>query len=231
MANTRRSAFWAIATGLLLAMALPATAAGLTGEQVLRKALAHQQAVRDYSADIRVSVDMPGMKMPERRATIYFKQPNRYHIESKGMVMIPRKALDMRQLADDLGKHGMITIAATSRRNGVPIYFLKVVPREAVKPPQRLLVWVRGDNFTVEKMETYSGDRRELSVAWEHQLVGGKYWMLKRLVADVDVPGGGMRDRGEKPQPKSQRGTITVVFSNVRANKGLPDSLFVEPKR
>ena len=230
-----RSQIKAVAgAGLVLLLAFPAHAAGLTGVEILKRALNLQASVRDYTATIRVTVDLPGVKMPERTATLYYKRPDKVHLESRDLVMVPKQALVMGELGSAVAKESQVVLAGRSQRDGVPYYFLKVTPNDARSRSDRLLVWVRGDRFTVERLEGYAGAERQFAVSWEHQLVANRYWLAKRIVAALP----GRRARGPHASRESAAshsktgpGTITVEFSDLKANTGLPDSLFVEPKR
>ena len=50
--------------------------------------------IENYKADITVKVDIPFIKMPERNATLYFKQPDKIHIESDGFAMLPKEGIN-----------------------------------------------------------------------------------------------------------------------------------------
>lgn len=222
-----------VLAGLVVLLALPAQAAGLTGAEILKRALNLQASVRDYTATIRVTVDLPGVKMPERTARLYYKRPDKVHLESRDVVMVPKQALVMGELGTALTKESQVVLAGQSRRDGVPYYFLKITPSRDRAVSDRLLVWVRGDRFTVERLEGFVGSQREFAVSWEHQLVAKRYWLARRLVAQV--PGRRLRRHHGPPEPEESRektgpGTVTVQFTDLKVNTGLPDSLFVESK-
>lgn len=216
------------ATCLLCSLA---AAAQPSGRDILRRALDMAATIRDYSADVNVTVDMPNVKIPERRAKVYFKRPDKVAIDSKGIVMIPKKALVPGNLGAQITKDAQVTLAGSKRQDGVTTYFLKVTPAASKHSNDRLLFWVRGDRWTVERMEAQSLGRQELTVTWEYQLVGGKHWMPRKLVATL--PPGSRANQHMPPRPPEEKpsnkpGTITVSFSNVRVNAGLSDSLFVD---
>lgn len=206
--------------------------AALTGPEILKRALNLQAGLQDYTATVQVTVNMPGIQVPQRTAKLYFKRPDKLHVESKGIVMIPRQALLMGDLGTQLARQARVILAAKGQKDGAPLYFIKVLPPEGQATSDRLLVWIRGDRFTIEKLEVHKGGQREIAVQWEHQLVNGRFWLMKRLQAEVSMRQMGQRRRsGEASRTPTGPGTITVVFSNVRVNSGLPDSLFVEQKR
>lgn len=212
-----------LALGLLLTVA-PAGAAPLTGEQVLRRALDLRAGVQDYTAEVRVTVDMPGITVPQRLATVYFKRPDKLHIESKGVVMIPRQALLMGNLGSEMVAESQVLLAGTQTQNGAPVYFLKIIPSGRRASSDRVLLWVRGDRYTVERLELHTGGQRQVAVSWEHRLVAGKYWLPRRLVARVPS-----RPRGKEAASEPREGTVTVEFRQIKVNTGLSDKLFPEP--
>lgn len=219
---------------LLSAAVGTASAAKPSGQDILRKALDISSAIKDYTADVAVTVDMPQVKVPQRSARVYFKRPDKVAIDSQGIVMIPRKALVPGNLGPDIMKGSQVTLAGTTTQNGVPLYFLKVAQVGDMRSSDRLLFWVRGDRWTVERMEAQSAGKQQLAVTWEYQRIGGKYWMPKRLVATLAAASGAWHHHGPSqaaPKPPNKPGTVTVVFNNVQVNSGLKDSLFVEKNK
>ena len=223
-----RHAIWLCLLALIVGAGLAYAAD--PGKDILRRALDMAATIKDYSADVNVTVDMPNVKIPERRAKVYFKRPDKVAIDSKGIVMIPKKALVPGNLGAQISKDAQVTLAGTKLQNGVTTYFLKVTPAASEHSNDRILFWVRGDRWTVERMEAQSLGRQELAVTWEYQLVSGKHWMPRRLVATLP-PGGRVSHHMPRPpeeKPSNKPGVITVSFTNVRVNTGLSDTLFVD---
>lgn len=218
---------------ILCAAAATAAPAKLSGQEILRRALDISSAIKDYSADVLVTVDMPQVKVPQRSARVYFKRPDKVAIDSQGIVMIPRKALVPGNLGPEILKGAQVTLAGTTVQNGTPLYFLKVAQVGDMRSSDRLLFWVRGDRWTVERMEAQSAGKQQIAVTWEYQQIGAKYWMPKRLVATLAAGNGGRHRHPTEQAPKqpNKPGTITVIFNNVRVNTGLKDSLFVEKSK
>jgi outer membrane lipoprotein-sorting protein len=210
-----------------------AAAAPPSGKTIVLKALNLSAAIHDYTADVMVSVDMPGVKMPARQARVYFKRPDKVAIDSKGIVMIPKRALMPGNLGAAMTADTQVKILGKTMQAGVPVYSLEVSQTGKMSSSDRLLLWVRGDRFTVERMQMQSGGQIGLDVSWEYQGVGGKYWLPKRMVATV--AGHAIRrhhhiftpNHSQSPTPESNKpGTVTVQFTNFRVNTGLSDKLF-----
>ncbi len=63
-------------------------------EIILRKLLEKFDNVEDYQVDIKIKVDVEFIKAPESKAKIYFKQPDKIHIESETFALLPKDGLD-----------------------------------------------------------------------------------------------------------------------------------------
>lgn len=213
-------------TLVLVGGAGPLPATPLTGEQLLRQALDLRAGITDYTAEVWVTVNMPGITVPPRVATAYFKRPDKVHIESKGVVMIPRQALLMGSLGSDLAAESLVTLIGTRTEGGVPLHCIKIIPTGRRASSDRVLMWIRGDRYTVERLEMQAGGQRQVAVQWEHQLVGGRHWLPRRVVAKVPS-----RQHGGGGAAGSTEGTVQVEFRHFKVNTGLSDKLFTSPAR
>ena len=193
-----------------------------TGKDILRRSLDLSAAIQDYSADVVAVMDLPGVQVPRRTAKVYYKRPNKVAIKSRGVVMIPKRALMPGNLGTEITQDTQVHIIGKTTVGGQPLYTLKVIPTGQGKAPDRLLVWVRGDRYTVERMEVYSGPKKELAVNWTYQLIGGQFWMPQTILARIP--------EWRSSSNTKREGTVSVTFSNVRVNTGLSDDLFKETK-
>lgn len=207
-------------TILLILVVVPACAAQ-TGADILRRAMDLRAEIKDYVADVVVTVDMPDVQIPRRLAKVYYKHPDKVAIDSKGIVMIPKEALMLGNLGTQMTKDAEVTILGSKKVDGVLQYTLKVKEKGDKTSSDRVLVWVRGDRWTVERLEMHSKNGLEMAVAWTYQKLLNKYWMPQRLTATITP-----RDRSKK-----KAGTIVVQFNNVRVNTGLSDDKFKEKRK
>ena len=213
-----RRAVW-----LLVLMTLYSTAyAAESGRDILRRALDLNAGVLDYTADVLVVMDLPGLQVPRRTAKVYFKRPDKVAVKSRGIVMIPKRAIMPGNLGSEITKDTRVDIASKSTVAGYTLYCLKLTDPNPKPEAERLMVWVRGDRYTVERMEVYTGQRKNLGVTWTYQLIDGRYWMPLHLGARVFNWRTGTDKQGQ--------GTVTVDFNNMRVNTGLKDDLFEEQK-
>ena len=68
-------------------------AQSLTAEKVLENVKAQFENIQDYTATITATVNIEKLHIPQMTIKVYFKQPNKVHIESKNFAMVPREGL------------------------------------------------------------------------------------------------------------------------------------------
>jgi outer membrane lipoprotein-sorting protein len=214
----RRATLWLFS----LVIVCPCGHAAETGREILRRALDLNAGVQDYTAEVVVVMDLPNLQVPRRTAKVYFKRPNKVGIKSRGIVMIPKRALMPGNLGTEITQDTRVDIIGRTTAGGHPLVCLRLTDPKPGPEAETLLVWVRTDRYTVERMEIYARGRKNLGVAWTHQLIGGRYWMPRHIAARIY--------NWRSGDDKQSEGTVTVDFSNMQVNTGLSDKLFEELK-
>jgi outer membrane lipoprotein-sorting protein len=187
-----------------------------TANEILRRALDLSSGVQDYTADVKLTHDLDGASEQSTTITVYFKRPDKVSVKSRSFVVVPRDALTFGNLSKRVEAGADVSLVGTKTVNGVPIYTLKIKPKEA-GAQERVLVTVDGRRFTVEQMEVVQGQTPVATLVWQHALVEGRYWMPASIVCTLP------RVAGVGTQPG---GRATLTFRNYRVNTGLSDSLF-----
>ncbi len=72
-------------------------AAGQTKEpeKILNNVVDNFSKIHDYKVDVEIKIDVSFLKVPDTKAKIYFKQPDKTHIESRGFALLPKGAMDI----------------------------------------------------------------------------------------------------------------------------------------
>lgn len=186
--------------------------------QTVKQALRATQAVRDYTATVTVTVDAPNVRIPRRTVKVYYKRPDRVHVESDGIAILPRDALLMGNLAEHIETYANASFNGTGTLGGRPVQCIKLAPLEEGPGSGRVLVWIDSDRHLLLKSEIWRGGKAMLTVRFKWMSVGS-HWMPERITAHM--ASGAMTGRDEG-------GTIELSFSNYRINQGLSDDIFTE---
>lgn len=205
----------------------------LTGDEILKKALNLREGIKDYTAQVAVTTDFEDVDIPDRQITLYYKAPDKVHVDSDGVVFIPKRVVNLHSLGSEIAKDSRVMLLGKKTVSGRLLYSVKVLAPErdpntdapanrqykngpAAVDNQRLLIWVWGDNWTVQKMQMYRGSNQLFEVRWTHQKIAGRYWMPQWIIfaaSSGQLPHGG-------------KGEVRMHFKQIKVNTGLKDSLF-----
>ncbi len=140
---------------------------------ILQKVKERFDAVNDYTALLTAKVDMERLKIPEMKVKIYFKQPNKVHVESKNFAMLPREGFAMNP--SDLLEKFDATLMEKTERGGVPFYKLRLISRpEKNRPPRESFIWVDGSRWVITGLESTPAEGRTIKVQFEYTTIDGK---------------------------------------------------------
>ena len=107
-----------VAFFLVLAAIQSSSAQTPTAADILHNMKKQFETVKDYTAQLKVTVDMERMQIPEMLVKIYFKQPDKIHIEAKNFAMVPREIAGMNP-AQFIDKFDA-TVVETGKKESVP---------------------------------------------------------------------------------------------------------------
>jgi len=221
---------------LAVVLCLSLSAQAQTAQQIITNVKHRFDQVKDYTATITATVNMERMKIPEMKATVYFKQPDKMHIESKNFSMLPKEGLGMNP-ADMLAKYDA-TLLKSEKRNGVLFYELRLVTKaEKGKQVREYFVSVNGDAWVVSHIESFPMPGRKITIDFTHALVADQYWLPSTI--NVNYSSEQTDEPPADPQPGRQRsiprkGSASVRYSDYKVNTGLSDDIFEkknEPKK
>ncbi|MGD9495705.1 MAG: outer membrane lipoprotein-sorting protein [Armatimonadota bacterium] len=207
-----------VAGMLLLAAVAAGPAMALSAMQMVQRALQATQSVQDYVADVTVTVDAPSLQIPPRTAKVYYKRPDKVHVQSQGITVLPRDALLLGNLASYLERYAAASFTGSGTLNGRPVRCIKLSPTQSEAGSGRVLVWIDTERYLLLKSEIWRAGRRMLTVSFEHAQVSG-HWMPRRIVAELAPGALSGEDEG---------GRMELTFANYRVNAGIPDAIFEE---
>ncbi len=232
---------------LLLIAPAPAPAQERTGvkhgpepRQVFTELVKPYRDLSDYTVRIHAKVNMPTIRIPDFSATLYFKKPDKFHVETRRFAPIPRNLGVFNPFQFDPEKN-RIEFQRTENLDGMPADLYRLEPRDAKTPIRYYQVWVGGSPKRILQVESVSFQGTRGMVKITHQSVeqsSGK-WLLPATVnvhltfperaqppeglTTQDNPiSGGMR----RFEEMSGEGNITITYTDWQVNTGLDDSRF-----
>ena len=214
-----------------LTVSLPATAKEPTAKEILKSASKHFEIIADYKADIKVSVEAPKLHMPEMNATMYYKRPDKLHIETKeGFAMLPKQGVMIGNPLTDLLSAKNVDLIRSEKVLDFDCYVIKgsfVKDDCAVEST----VWIDKKERLLRQMRVDPEWGASIWVKVWYTKVGRKYWMPSSTSAQVSLPPM-PGSRAEEEPVKGQPTVVNMKFSNYKVNTGLSDKIFRQsPKK
>ncbi|MCK4547217.1 MAG: hypothetical protein KAW17_07225 [Candidatus Eisenbacteria sp.] len=216
---------------------VPAQSMTYTAVEIVRRVHATFGQIEDYRVTVSVRVDVDGFEIPDRAIGLFYKRPDRVHLEGADFATLPREALmaGPSQILDE-ERYEIRLARAEDFGEGVAFVlhlFLKdFMDEDTGEEEPDLVVWVDAKRWVILQMEARSGGKKQGLVTIEHALVEDGFWLPRRTEVEIymdNIPG------ARPPQSPSDstaisrqpdKGTIQLTFHEYEVNVGLPDSLF-----
>jgi hypothetical protein len=178
--------------------------------------------------------------MPDREAKIYYKKPDKVHIESEGFAMLPREGLNFSPL-------GLLNSSYTSfyvredTLNGIVTSVIKIIPLEGGSDVILSTLWVDTNRNLIIKVESSRKPQGTFTMDLDYLKTKKGFWLPSSMVFTFSI------DRSILPRKfnfdtdsdqkkalqdstKSTTGKVFIDYSNYEVNSGLSDDIFEEKK-
>lgn len=212
----------------LYAQPVSSIAQTLTASQILANVQKQFEQVNDYTATLHATVNIEHLNIPDMTVKLYFKQPDKVHIESKNFAMLPKEGIALSPSL--LIARFDATLVETEQTDKGKLYKLHLISKpEPGKLTIESYVWVDGATWTITRLESLPTENKRITIAFYDTLIDGKYFLPAKITALFGSPS----DTTEAPFPESKfsqrmprRGNVTILYSDYKVNTGLPDDLF-----
>lgn len=195
--------------------------------------------VNDYSADIKIRVNVSFIKIPVKEGRLYFKKPDKIKLVSKGFAMLPKRGLNFTFNELFEKKYNAIFIKKEII-NKVNTYVLKIIPLDESADILIATIWIDRNTQTIRKIEAVSKSNGNFETSFDYPLKSNVFDLPSQLtftfeVTKATLPMGVTGDfDAEKPKVKDnkpQKATLSISYTNYMVNKGISDSFFKEEKK
>ena len=193
------------------------------------------EKVTDYSAQVHIHANVPMIKIDDVNAKVYFKQPNLFKVESKGIAILPKQG--MGDLTAFLTNEKGYTCAlnGTKMLGSIKTQVISVLPLTEGSDLILVKLWIDPLKDVIMKAQVTSKTNGTLDIDYFYtdQV---KYGLPSKLIFTIDVKkfklpksvAADLHQTKKKPTStkEAQEGKITLDFSNYQVNKGLTSQFF-----
>ncbi len=188
---------------------------------------------KDYSVDAAIKVDLPFLKMLPITAKIYFKQKDKFKIDSKSISILPRQSFD--QLTTLLQNPTSFSsmIQNTEMIGNTETKVVSILPFSDTTDLILGRLWIDPLNLLVLKSQLTSKSNGTILTEYFYGSQS-EFGLPDRMIFTVDIkkfkiPKSVTIDiNNSKPtkETKEKQGKIFISLSNYSVNRGIADSIF-----
>jgi len=199
----------------VLSVAGPALARTPSADDIFTTLKRGFAGVNDYRADVCLTVKGPSVSINDMRMTVYFKKPNKIHVEAaQGMAMVPRGSFFGNPMSE-LATGARPVYLRSESKLGRDCDVLRLANPSAGPNMPPVTLWIDKEHVVMVAMET-SGNGG-MKTSWRYEKIDGKYYLPVEIRADMRAPGGANAGQPVK---------AVIKFTNYRVNKGISDKVF-----
>ena len=215
--------------------------------RVVDKTQKQFEKASDYQVTMKIELKVPGFRMPKKKYKVFFKQPNKLKIKSRGFGMLPKTGI-FTSPKDNFDNLKNMRLISANNNNGqvyikgeVIVDSLKLkMPNEYAKLGFRPTVTVKIDtnNWVINNIITELDTLKLVEITNTYKKVDNNYVMpsastVQYFIKDAKLSGWLKKDItsivGQNPlEQKSDmvEGKISIVYEDYIINRGIKDKVF-----
>jgi len=224
--------FSALAMLLLHGLHCPSLCDEITADRILKHLQTRFAEIDNYMVLLNIKTDIAQIRVPQMEVMVFFKQPDKLHLESKGFAMLPREGLLInpnRFKKEDF----YMSIQGKETIEGMETVKLELAPKKEGIKLRRLALWIDPVRWIILNVETITWQGQSFKVTFEYEKFHERYWLPASALITVDMKEfkgfssfHDMHGWGSETTANESMGKIIVKFLNYRINQGIPDSIF-----
>ena len=208
-------------------------------DAILNRVVSKINSVKDYSVDANIKADIPLIKILPVKASIYFKQKDKFKVVSKGIAILPKQGFtDVNSFLMKKNSY-MAVDGGVKTIDEVKTNLITVIPTNENSEFVLAKLWIDAKNDLILKSQITTRSSGTVTVDYSYD-TEAEYGLPNQLVFDIDVKKFKLpksvaadlnkteKEKAKKNKNKDQKGTIIIKLTNYKINKGISDDFFKE---
>jgi outer membrane lipoprotein-sorting protein len=205
---------------------------------LLKKVKEEFSKVKDYQVDVNIKVDVDFIKVPETKAKIYFKQPDKIHFNAEGFAMLPKEGINFSPLSF-LKKNYTAIYEKEENIDWHPVSVIKVIPSSEKGDIVLTTLWIDQIENIIRKVESTTKSNGTFTIELKYEDGKRELYLPKAMIFSFNIDkmnlpkafSGDTETETKKNIGKTTTGKVFITYSNYIINKGIPDNLFEKKKK
>lgn len=230
--------FFIIVAGILASFAVNSSHAQINADKLLSDVRKNFDKVKDYSADMLIKVDVSIIRVPETKVRILFKAPDKMRIKSENFAMLPKAGMNFSP-NDLLKGDNSIIFEKEENWNGSRIAVIKLIPLGTSTDIVLSTIWVDVNQLVVRKVESTTKTKGTFVIDLQYDKSVTEFPLPSVMTFKFDTARQNLiPEEGEDPpkefkkdKKKKTEGTVKIIYSGYKVNRGIADSEFIEKEK
>jgi outer membrane lipoprotein-sorting protein len=205
---------------------------------ILKRVIESFNKVKDYEVDVQVKVDVDFIKVPDSKAKIYFKQPDKINFESDGFAMLPKEGINFSPMSF-LKKDYTALYQKEDYIDGHPVSVIKVIPYSEQGDIVLTTLWVDQSNNIIRKVESTTKTNGTFTIDLKYDEEKKDFYLPNSMVFGFNIDKmnlskaftGQAETESRKNIGKTTSGKVYITYFNYIVNKGISDKIFEKKKK
>lgn len=217
---------WCLRAGSLLAQTPDPHA-------LLERAKTRQALVQDFYAEVAIAVDVDFLRVPVKRAEVFYQRPDTWQFKAKGFLMIPKKSVKFAGAAYVDGPVSAFYVTSTLMDQAL-VDVVKVLPLAADNELVLATLWIDRATALLRHVEAHTRSAGSYQVHFVY--ANAPFDLPVQTVITFEITRmqlplkyvGRLKIDPQKLGDKAQ-GTVTLTYTNFKVNEGIAATGF-EPE-
>ena len=205
---------------------------------ILTKVVTKLNNVKDYTVTATVNANIPMIKILPSKATIYFKQKDKFKVVSKGIVILPKQGFSEINTLLANQKSYLAVLGETSKVSDEMTYLITIIPNGEQNDIVLAKLWIDTKRSVIMKSQITTKSNGSITTTYSY----GDYvnfGLPSQMIFEIDiktfklpksVAGDINKSSNVKKTKSSNKGKITISLTDYKVNKGLSDAIFTKNK-
>ena len=205
---------------------------------ILSKVVTKLNTVNDYTVTATVKANVPMIKILPSKATIYFKQKDKFKVVSKGIVILPKQGFTEINTFLANKKSYVAVVGDTTKISGVLTKLITVIPNGEGSDIILAKLWIDTKRSVIMKSQITTKSNGSVATTYAYS-DNVTYGLPSQLVFEIDVKAFKLpksvaadinKSTTEKKTKPNNKGVITISLTDYKVNTGLSDAIFTKKK-
>ncbi|MCF8231370.1 MAG: hypothetical protein K9J27_04205 [Bacteroidales bacterium] len=209
---------------LQITAGITAAQSGNNPKEILTDFREHMLKVHDYKAKVNIKVDVDFINIKDRKAVVFFEQPDKFEFSAGGFALLPKKGMEMEYL--ELLQTDYTAIGAgTKTIDSVKTQAVKVIPNNDSLDIVLAKMYLNPETKLIHRMQTFTKESGSYTINFTY--ADHPYDLPDKLEIIFDVKNqklpvsltGDMKSIGKKIKESKKRARVIIDYSEYVVNR------------